>query len=170
MKTCCKCKETKELTEFSKNRTTKDGLQFECKPCKKEYRRAHYLANKDKEYKRKRLYYTDPKNKEKIKQWSSEHKKRHRAYYLHLSNERRAKKIQRTVSWADMNKIKNIYKEAVKLRESGHDVHVDHIVPLQGENVSGLHVEYNLQIISAKENLQKSNKYVDTTEKPCYNI
>jgi 5-methylcytosine-specific restriction endonuclease McrA len=46
----------------------------------------------------------------------------------------------------------------MRLRRAGKDVVVDHIVPLQGENVTGLHVEYNLQIITRAENTIKGNQ------------
>jgi len=41
MKTCYKCKKTKALSEFNKNKSCKDGLGSECKSCKKIYRKAH---------------------------------------------------------------------------------------------------------------------------------
>mgnify|MGYP000607183366 CR=1 FL=1 len=59
MKTCSKCKITKELSEFSNNKNEKDGIQRECKQCQKEYR----LKNID-EIKRKKKIYRD-NNKEK---------------------------------------------------------------------------------------------------------
>ena len=77
----------------------------------------------------------------------------------------RASKLQRTPQWLDkedLELIKDEYLMAKKLEEITGDVyHVDHIVPLQGENVSGLHVPWNLQVIPSKENLSKSNKYED---------
>lgn len=65
----------------------------------------------------------------------------------------KANKLMASPVWADLEKIKSIYR----LRPA--DYHVDHIIPLQGKNVCGLHVEGNLQYLLAKENLSKHNKY-----------
>lgn len=53
----------------------------------------------------------------------------------------------------------NIYKQCLDLKKkTGEDLHVDHIIPIRGKNVSGLHVPWNLRIITAKENLVKGNR------------
>lgn len=65
----------------------------------------------------------------------------------------RARKLQQTPSWADLKKIEEIYLNCPK----GH--HVDHVIPLKGKTVRGLHVETNLQYLPAKENLAKRNLY-----------
>ncbi len=65
----------------------------------------------------------------------------------------------RVPKWADRAAIDAIYLEAIrKTEESGVMYHVDHIVPLKGKTVSGLHVAENLRIVSAYENSRKSNK------------
>jgi 5-methylcytosine-specific restriction endonuclease McrA len=76
---------------------------------------------------------------------------------------RHAGKMKRTPAWLtkeDKLKMKFIYTEAQRLtKETGvlHDV--DHIIPLQGKTVSGLHVPENLQILTASENRKKHNSY-----------
>jgi L-lactate utilization protein LutB len=75
---------------------------------------------------------------------------------------REANKIKRTPAWANLDAIRQIYQEAGELNKvhGPNSYHVDHIIPLQGKTVSGLHVEDNLQILKASDNLAKSNKYV----------
>lgn len=74
-------------------------------------------------------------------------------------NAMRRKAVKRaTPPWADKDAIRAIYEECARLRREGHDVHVDHIMPLRGVNMSGLHVHWNLQILPAKENLSKGNR------------
>lgn len=65
----------------------------------------------------------------------------------------RAAVLQRTPAWADLEAIKQFYAGC----PAGY--HVDHIVPLQGELVSGLHVLSNLQYLPAAANLAKGNKF-----------
>lgn len=76
---------------------------------------------------------------------------------------RKAAKKQRTPPWSDLDAMREIYAEAHRLtQETGVMHHVDHIVPLQGKTVSGLHVPNNLQILTASENSRKGNRYEDS--------
>lgn len=75
----------------------------------------------------------------------------------------RAKRIHeyQTPSWADMEKIAEIYQMAGQItKETGVLHHVDHIIPLNHDKVCGLHVENNLRVITAQENWAKQNKFV----------
>ena len=76
---------------------------------------------------------------------------------------REAAKKQRTPNWLSPNDlwmIQEIYTLAsLRSDYTGISWHVDHIIPLQGENVSGLHIPINLQVIPAVENIKKSNIY-----------
>lgn len=87
-------------------------------------------------------------------------KEERRALVSFHASKRRAAKIQRTPPWADLDAMRAVYDEAARLsRESGILHNVDHIVPLQGKTVSGLHVANNLQILTASENSRKRNRY-----------
>jgi len=76
---------------------------------------------------------------------------------------RKAARLQRTPNWLtdeDFAKIDAAYLQAQQLwQATGIRHHVDHIIPLRGKKVSGLHVPANLRVISASENLKKHNKF-----------
>lgn len=132
------------------------------------------INNKESIRRSKKIHYS--KNKESIikkaADWNKNNKKR-RKEILRKSNKknigknifklakRRAIKKQAIPPWADMEKIKIIYAKAKWLESiTGFKYHVDHVIPLQGKNVCGLHVWENLQILEASENIKKGNKYV----------
>ncbi len=66
----------------------------------------------------------------------------------------KAAKLERIAGWANLEEISKIYYNCPE------GYHVDHIVPLQGKLVSGLHVENNLQYLTAEENIRKHNNFI----------
>lgn len=161
MKYCPKCKKVKFIHEFGYS--SKDGLQSYCKECKASYQKENRdkKLNWQKKYrnenrtelleKRKDYYRTHVEQESDYgKRWSKNNRPKLRA----RDAKRRSAKLQRTPSWAKLDKIQEIYQNCPE----GYQV--DHIVPLQGASVSGLHVEYNLQYLPAKENLSKGNKWL----------
>ncbi|MDE2020684.1 MAG: HNH endonuclease [Patescibacteria group bacterium] len=87
---------------------------------------------------------------------------RHHAARLAMSAKHRASKINATPKWANQGAIKEIYDAAHKISTTtGRPMHVDHVIPLRGKTVCGLHVEGNLQLLPKHENIKKSNKFSD---------
>lgn len=73
----------------------------------------------------------------------------------------RARKVQATPAWADPVAIAAVYRLAAEATElTGVEHEVDHVIPLKGRNVCGLHVETNLQVIPKADNRQKGNRHV----------
>ena len=97
-------------------------------------------------------------NKEKVKVTKSAWRKREAGAVNEAQMRRFAAKKQRTPKWADLEKIKKVYDLCARFRSLGCDFHVDHVIPLQGRNVCGLHVHNNLEIIEASKNRSKSNQ------------
>jgi hypothetical protein len=72
----------------------------------------------------------------------------------------RSKRLLRYVPWADQDYIRDLYSNAKEASELfGVPFEVDHIIPLQGKKVSGLHHEDNLQVIPKSLNRSKGNKW-----------
>ena len=105
--------------------------------------------------------YRNGVGKGKAREWQQNNKEHLRAYQREYYGDKyweRNKKYsdrleQRTPAWADKKKIYEFYRN----RPEGHEV--DHIIPLNGKKVSGLHIHTNLQYLSIEKNRRKSNKF-----------
>jgi hypothetical protein len=115
----------------------------------KEYTKQYYFKNKQTIDKNVRKYRLN--NKEKIKEYNKLYRFNKPHIQIASSAKRRATQLRAIPIFANPEKIKLIYKNCPK------GYHVDHIVPLQGKNVCGLHVEWNLQYLTAHANHTKSN-------------
>ena len=158
-RTCRVCGTEKPITEFVKNG---NYHRHECKACRAVYKAAHPDRDRARAAARRTRYRHAHPEKERARQarrHAARPEKRTARNAVH-----RASKLQRTPPWLNAEHradIRRIYRAAADLTATtGECYHVDHIVPLRGERVSGLHVPWNLQVLIASENLAKSNKHV----------
>lgn len=167
-KCCTACLQELPFSSFSTRKASADGLNFKCRECQKQYAGRWREENPD----ANRQYYRSNRSarSDAFREWAQQNKSQ-RAEYMRLwlqenkdrVNEkvayRNARKKLATVPWADRDKMRSIYEECARITaETGIPHEVDHIYPLQGETVSGLHWEGNLNIITQFENIQKLNR------------
>ena len=100
--------------------------------------------------------------KHEINQYKQKHKQNNPEYYKALVSVRKRRHRNATPSWITAEQklaIRKLYLQAMELtRVTGERYVVDHIVPLISDAVCGLHVPWNLRVITQEENLKKSNK------------
>lgn len=130
----------------------------------KERKSAYYLKNKeDILLKRWDRYSANPEyqlayQREYGPKWDKDNTGKRRA----ITRKYQAAKLKATPWWLTKEmflEMEGYYINSASIsEETGVTMHVDHIVPLQGKNVCGLHVPWNLQVITASENYTKANK------------
>ena len=136
IKSCRICSDNKPLTAFVKSKAFKSGYDTICLDC----------------------------SRQKVKEWRAQGKRDSAAEARRYYQRNPGKNIAKSVAyqqrkrkacplWVDLKAIEEIYMGC----PTGHDV--DHIVPLQGETVCGLHVPWNLQYLPASINRAKRNKF-----------
>lgn len=133
-KKCMSCNKLKKVSEYysdTNNKTT--GLRANCKVCMSASNSNHYEQNKE--------YYAE----------------KHLRYKLSKKNA-----VPAWYSELDRFALEEAYELCrIREEETGVKHHVDHIIPLQGIEVCGLHWYKNWQVIPAKENLSKGNKLLE---------
>lgn len=108
-----------------------------------------------------RKYYAE--NADVLREKSRAYQKTHLHLYAKIKAKRKAAELKRTPAWLtedDHWMMEQAYElAALRTRLFGISFQVDHVLPLQGKLVSGLHVPLNLQVIPAKMNRIKSNRF-----------
>jgi hypothetical protein len=134
-------------------RQTSDGT---CMACSREKSSKWTLLNREKylELKTASNNRRKSKNQAYARMWRQANPEKKNA----IEANRRASKLQRTPAWSNQSSIKMFYEVADVLSRSGVLFHVDHIIPLKGKEVSGFHVENNLQVLPWYQNLSKGNR------------
>jgi hypothetical protein len=133
-KICSSCHDVLSFSSYDGDKANSSGKCSSCKACRK-------ILNA-KVYKQENTQAAHKRSQEK--NYSS---------ILARNALYRVERAKRSVRWADLDKIKEIYANCPK------GMHVDHIIPLKGELVSGLHVGNNLQYLTAEENIKKGNTF-----------
>ena len=188
-KRCRTCQILKLTSEFYKSKACADGVVKDCIACVKTKAHCNHQNNKERNSMVGKRWYGNNKarvaitcaryarnnpdkmkanserwrinNPDKIRAVRAKYAKNNPEKLAARGAKRRAAKLLRTPIWADHNAIQVFYSAAKAMDFfnpcSKHEV--DHVIPLQGRKVSGLHVENNFQILTQRENAAKHNRY-----------
>jgi len=173
-KKCTKCGIDKPIDMFHKQEKGKYGRRGSCKACFSEYskeRMKNPVIKKRYDAFNAEFRKNNPNYGKKWRNENAEHSKEYQKRWLvmnrHIHNakcaKRRAAQLNATPKWANQESIKSLYSLAsfLNMATFSNGYHIDHIIPLQGKNVCGLHVENNLSILRAFDNRSKGNSFVD---------
>lgn len=168
------CNTIKTLEAFSKRISAKDGHQNYCKECAslhnksfiKGYKRAKRRPMTQEEKLAHNAYcvkrYLRPEVRAQIAKTNTNWRLNNPGKANARTARRAAAKAQRTPKWLTSlqhSQISMFYEASAALtKELNIKFEVDHVAPLRGKHVSGLHVPWNLQVIPKIENLMKANK------------
>jgi len=145
---------------FNKDKQTRSGFSRSCRKCHRQRNKKYYSLNKDRRNAANLDNYY--KNHEESKRKAREYYYRNKDVAFKNCAKRRTAKLRAIPCWVDNtheDRIKSIYKACINTtKKTGKKHHVDHIIPLQGDTVCGLHVWWNLRIVPADQNLSKGNR------------
>jgi uncharacterized Zn finger protein (UPF0148 family) len=144
----------KHCTVCSKPLRDRNGTGF----CALHYRQNWFKINGRAANKKTALYQKmwREQNSERKKQYDLQYYSENYLKYSLAAKARKRKLKQRTPKWLTEEQLREIY---LLYKNCPEGYEVDHIVPINGKNVSGLHVPWNLQYLTCEENRAKSNKY-----------
>lgn len=181
-----RCRDCKEIKEANGDNfpVRLDWFRLQCRACLaaletqrrvdkneeiREKDRIRWADRRDQQLVRLKTYYrqrqADPEHAEAERKRNRDRAKRDVGKWRAIVARRRARKLQATPRWLSSKQnraMRDLYVLATELtRTTGIEYNVDHIVPLVNDEVCGLHVPWNLQILTAKENKSKGSRFTE---------
>lgn len=124
-------------------------------------KKAYYEAHKAELLAKQQAYASA--NAEQIRAYHRDRYQQMPELYVAAAHRRRARKLLATPTWDDeltaLTSVEGADLVRRRNKTTGIKWHVDHVIPLRGKTVSGLHVWNNLQVIPAAANLSKANAF-----------
>lgn len=159
-KQCKVCGETKTLDLFYVEKKGLYGRRNLCIPCFNNRRKdLYHLVTKEKELAKNKEW--SQKYPDKRNTYTAKWRKANKPHKAALERIRKTQRKEATPKWLTPEQKKKIlwyYQIADLLRKQGIDCQVDHVIPLMGKDVCGLHVPWNLMVITKEENTRKGNR------------